>query len=582
MLPAYRDSRIFVIFFAVFVVLTIFFINNLILASVFDTYRAAMQERLLRFERIRKRNLHRAYVLLRDSTGRISRKNLYDSLTVFRKFCSVSYPEAPSEDEDAQDLMISFLQSRPRTHKSRISRPSSDGATNPLANLSPAGVSPQSVPSEKSDMSIGITRSEFLYLPMIFAVSFRHKKSDTEEDPEPHQRRCCPKMWVLLKLMFLSWKYELIISSLILVEFGTVLAELEKPGKPRTPYVISELFMASFLAIEVSVSVFALGWRRFWHSWRRRWQLLSAFAFLALDVSIVSAYNGNVFRYVILFRTLRPLWLLYRMPRFHRVFRTMWVLLEPFMAVLGLLAIIMAFFASIGVHSFGGLMYQDNPDIIQHAPNYAKGGYWPLHFNDFMSAYIVCFQLLVVNNWFVIMNGTVAAVGNDWAKLYFIVFYLVGVLIILNIVVTVMLSITKIGHPEEVVIQHARKKYSEVERKANKDVLPVATPKSIPGKREKRDIRELSDHKVSFTESIRGSWGKKDTAIPVPSNGNVHWVEAVRRKKINSITSVYNMFGLLNREENEEDKMDGTLSFSDNEEKLKLVQDISVKDAKHA
>ncbi|MFN3504403.1 MAG: hypothetical protein ACK4ZJ_19340, partial [Allorhizobium sp.] len=50
------------------------------------------------------------------------------------------------------------------------------------------------------------------------------------------------------------------------------------------------------------------------------------------------------------------------------------------------------------------------------------------------SAMVTLFELLVVNNWFVIMDGFVAAAGTRWARLFFIAFYVTAVIIVLNLV----------------------------------------------------------------------------------------------------------------------------------------------------
>jgi len=41
-------------------------------------------------------------------------------------------------------------------------------------------------------------------------------------------------------------------------------------------------------------------------------------------------------------------------------------------------------------------------------------------------SFVTLFELMVVNNWFVIMDGFVA-VTNDWARLYFMLFYICAV-----------------------------------------------------------------------------------------------------------------------------------------------------------
>jgi len=391
------------------------------------------------------------------------------------------------------------------------------------------------------------------------------------------------------------------------IDFLVIVAELERPGQPRHTYLIIELLFTLVFFVECCIVFSVLRPVRYWRSWRRRWQLVTSIGSVILEIYVIvpNNYNdANILRYVVLVRSLRLIWLLYEIPRFHRVFRTMWRLVEPFLAVLGLLAMVMAVFASIGVHAFGGYIWEGNPDILKHAPAYVEGQYWPLNFNDFGGAFVVVFQLLVVNNWHVLMQGTVAAVGTKFAQIYFIAFYLIAVLISLNIVVAVMLSITrKIESIEErskrvpvcVFKMHETTKEKQLPRdeKREKWGNEAASSDSRSHTSNARDCRtsfevRMVDDCESDVMSIPGSpkymnenqdWlGKRRRAnswraeIENPESdfaalddeasqmgaelksvgdvvenpkGNIYRIEAYRRKRDNSLTSVYNVFGVI-------------------------------------
>lgn len=91
-------------------------------------------------------------------------------------------------------------------------------------------------------------------------------------------------------------------------------------------------------------------------------------------------------------------------------------------------------FSVIGNYFFGGLVTTTNPEINndQSVPS----GFVLMNFNDLISAFVTLFALVVVNNWYVIVNVNVAAKGgNELWRLYFMVFYYFGVIIGLNILV---------------------------------------------------------------------------------------------------------------------------------------------------
>lgn len=70
---------------------------------------------------------------------------------------------------------------------------------------------------------------------------------------------------------------------------------------------------------------------------------------------------------------------------------------------------------------------------------FARGRYCKNNFNDFASSFIVLMELTVVNQWHVFANGF-ANVTVQPAKLYFIAFHIVMVIIIVNIFVSFILE----------------------------------------------------------------------------------------------------------------------------------------------
>jgi hypothetical protein len=59
-----------------------------------------------------------------------------------------------------------------------------------------------------------------------------------------------------------------------------------------------------------------------------------------------------------------------------------------------------------------------------------------MNFNDLISSFVTLFALVVVNNWYVVVNVNVAAVGNnEMYRFYFMIFYYFGVLIGISILI---------------------------------------------------------------------------------------------------------------------------------------------------
>merc|ERR1712137_1004476 len=73
-------------------------------------------------------------------------------------------------------------------------------------------------------------------------------------------------------------------------------------------------------------------------------------------------------------------------------------------------------FAQVGMLLFGGEIYSTNPRLVE--TTFATSNYWANNFNDLASSLVTLFELLVVNNWFIILDGAAAATTGA-AKIFF-------------------------------------------------------------------------------------------------------------------------------------------------------------------
>ena len=97
------------------------------------------------------------------------------------------------------------------------------------------------------------------------------------------------------------------------------------------------------------------------------------------------------------------------------------------------------FFSIVGGIIFGGTVDSDLPQIL--ANDGISTIYIYNNFNDFGSGIITLFELMIVNNWQVIVAMFIDATGNSAVRWYFIVFYFFSVTVALNIVVAFALDI---------------------------------------------------------------------------------------------------------------------------------------------
>ncbi|KAK8737312.1 hypothetical protein OTU49_004433 [Cherax quadricarinatus] len=108
-------------------------------------------------------------------------------------------------------------------------------------------------------------------------------------------------------------------------------------------------------------------------------------------------------------------------------------------------------FAIVGMESFQGLVKFTGYDVEGESDLFCSNSklelsdFWRDHycnnnFNDVIHAFIVMFELTVVNQWHVIAYGY-AAVTDPWARLYFLLFHLICVIIVLNIFTAFVLEV---------------------------------------------------------------------------------------------------------------------------------------------
>ena len=66
-------------------------------------------------------------------------------------------------------------------------------------------------------------------------------------------------------------------------------------------------------------------------------------------------------------------------------------------------------------------------------------GYWSNNFDDFASSLVVLWNLMVVNNWHVFL-GAFSHYTSKWSQLYFVVWWLISVVVALNLFTAIILE----------------------------------------------------------------------------------------------------------------------------------------------
>ncbi|KAE9231719.1 hypothetical protein PF004_g10131 [Phytophthora fragariae] len=137
-------------------------------------------------------------------------------------------------------------------------------------------------------------------------------------------------------------------------------------------------------------------------------------------------------RLLLLFRFLRCLRLLVALQALSSMFAIVVRLIPAFLTLYGMLGMLMYAYAAVGMQLFGGKLVVGDPRLA--GITYGQANFYSNNFNDFASSLTTLFELLIVNNWFVTMEGAVT-VTSKWSRIYFVSFYVVGVVMVLSLVV---------------------------------------------------------------------------------------------------------------------------------------------------
>eukprot|EP00466_Bigelowiella_natans_P000766 jgi/Bigna1/88202/estExt_fgenesh1_pg.C_290059 len=96
----------------------------------------------------------------------------------------------------------------------------------------------------------------------------------------------------------------------------------------------------------------------------------------------------------------------------------------------------MYFFAVVGMDLLEGKLTRENvPENLAYHTN----DYFGLNYDSLVNGLIVQFNLLVVNNWFIVADAA-CSVSNEGMRAFFILFYILGVLVALNVITAFILD----------------------------------------------------------------------------------------------------------------------------------------------
>ena len=214
-------------------------------------------------------------------------------------------------------------------------------------------------------------------------------------------------------------------------------------SKNGSQQIYSEWVSITFICIymaEIFLKLIGLGVRKYFRS---SWNIFDCVCTVAGLVSLVLLEFGIHSYYIMILRTLRLLRLFKMKKRFRDVFGTFVILLPRLNSAIIIIFLIYYFFGVIGVEVFSDYTNDlvnccKNTTVESFFDNNTFSYYYRNNFDNLPRAYVTLFELMVVNNWHVIMEGYATVTGTEFSRIFFMTFYLFTMVVVTIIVAFIL------------------------------------------------------------------------------------------------------------------------------------------------
>jgi two pore calcium channel protein len=411
----YTKHRLAIFFFFAYIVLSLYLLSNILLARVYDAYKEELKQMVIKYAENEEAAVNHAFSLLKNNEGVIDRERW---AAFFKRYFVSHYTSGHEKYNEKRASMIFELLDE--DHTQGISQSEFKSILDVLHDDDV--YIPTSSPPE-----LAILREWYRAFTYGVDVCGRRVQWDTLIDVV---------IFVGVLLAF--------IQTVLFVSGGNFQAHILSAGNPWWMVLFG---FTCFYVIELVIKMTIMGFERFWYTrpFMNRFDLLNIFGLFILEIVCLATNatsNENLdkvgARLTVLLHIIRSLRLMRHIKPLNFIAR-MSVRIAPAYFRMGMVLMLVFYtYATVGVQWFGGKMYQGNPAVANTA--YAGLDYWAFNFNDFNSGFVTCFVLLVVSNWQVFAGAFVAASGTKLAAGFFVSFFVITNLVVMNIFMAMILD----------------------------------------------------------------------------------------------------------------------------------------------
>ncbi|XP_005945747.1 two pore segment channel 3 [Haplochromis burtoni] len=409
MMPAYNSNFFFAVFFIVYILINTYIFMSVFLAVVYNNYKKYLKEEVRQLVRAKRHKMVRAFGVLQEQR------------------------EEGGEPVVTQASWNQLV---------RLVQPNLSNAHRELL---------WSVSDDKNQGAIG--KVAFVQLADLLNIEIITIKSR----PHPLQS-LCPSLYQsapskLLCQLVQHRAFVMVYDLIILVNAVFIGLDEENPMIANSEWVFLALYI-----LEILLKLYVFEPRVFFskHSfWNWFDTIIVISALVATIVNSVMKSSSHfssrqILDIVFILRVLRLIRVVDSIKRFRTIINTL-IRIGPAILTFGQLIIVVYYiFAMVGMELFKGKVtfyeqsstdpakaYCGNP--LLNGTDFAKLNYCKNNFNDVVSSFILLVELTVVNQWHVLSSGF-ATVTHISARIFFVLFHVIVVIVILNIFVAFVLE----------------------------------------------------------------------------------------------------------------------------------------------
>eukprot|EP00762_Andalucia_godoyi_P006102 ANDGO_00385.mRNA.1 Two pore calcium channel protein 1B len=292
----------------------------------------------------------------------------------------------------------------------------------------------------------------------------------------------------------------------------------------------------SLTLLEVSLRIYGYGFKKFWaSSWNKFDAILIFISLIVIVLKNVNAGDDLSLRILVLMRSCRCIRVISIFDDYAKILNTLFQVYPALISYGAIQFSCFYVFAMVGMQAFAGLIDKNN--VALQADPFGQSDYYPISMNNFQDAMGTLFILQVLNNWDTVTSGYVT-VTSKWARLYFIIFYIVAVIILLNIIMAfIMESFSSYWD------SGAADSRSEIELRVN--ALGVV---DVQRNLDEADVLQISDQsqRDPYSRTMRATSMNPRNAVANPANRNpvmtgrrLQWTAKKKRKVSEILRQVF-------------------------------------------